>query len=153
MFLIIFTRTVNAQTDSLITRDLFFKDPLINLSRSHNPSDDSVTYVLDFLKLDKHWLQRIQLTKNDLKSVKIRNANIIIETRLPILFNGKLLLKKAEKRENLYLIMPDKIKSIIKSKETKAYGKIGKNGILIIETQQPNCPNWRMQRILNYPMI
>jgi len=110
----------------------------INLSESHNPSKEPITYVVDFLQLDHTLASSINFQRHDIVSSKTEGSKIIVTTKLLIVLDGKLLSTQNEKREILATIDTKRIESITKVDKEKAfelYGKKGKNGALIVKTK------------------
>jgi hypothetical protein len=117
----------------------------IHLSKSHNPTGEQINYVVDFLQLDSSLFFSFQLQKNDIMKWEIinRKSEIIVETRLLIILDGRLLSTKKEKKKALSVIDKENIKSIKRIDEQEAielYGTSAVNGALIIQTQcYPDC--------------
>jgi len=110
----------------------------INLSESHNPSKESITYIVDFLQLDHALISSINFQRHDIVRSKTEGSKIIVTTKLLIVFDEKLLSTQNEKKEMLATIDTKRIESITKVDKGKAfelYGKRGKNGALIVKTK------------------
>jgi hypothetical protein len=110
----------------------------INLAKSHNPSKEPISYVVDFLQLDSVLISSIEFQRNDIKGTKTEGSKIIATTRLLVVLDGMLLLTQKEKKENLSVINKEIIESIERIDEEKSselYGKKGKNGALLIRTK------------------
>ena len=108
----------------------------INLAKSHNPSKESVSYIIDFLQLDSLLISSIEFQTDDIKSSKTEGSKIVITTRLLVVLDGKLFSNQKEKKENLSIINKGNIESIVRIDKKKAielYGKKGKNGALLIK--------------------
>jgi hypothetical protein len=110
----------------------------INLSESHNPSKEPVTYVVDFLQLDHALISDINFQRHDIVRSKTEGSKIIVTTKLLIVLDGKLLSTQNEKKQMLSTIDTKRIESVTKVDKEKAfelYGKKGKNGALIVKTK------------------
>ncbi len=110
----------------------------INLAKSHNPSKEPISYVVDFLQLDSVLISSIEFQRNDIKGTKTEGSKIIVTTRLLVVLDGALLLTQKEKKENLSVINKEIIESIVridKEKASELYGKKGKSGALLIKTK------------------
>lgn len=108
----------------------------INLAKSHNPSKEPVSYIIDFLQLDSLLISSIEFQTDDIKSSKTEGSKIVITTRLLVVLDGKLFSNQKEKKENLSIINKGNIESIVRIDKKKAielYGKKGKNGALLIK--------------------
>jgi len=110
----------------------------INLSKSHNPSKEPVSYIVDFLQLDHMLISSINFQRHDIVRSKTEGSKVIVTTKLLIVFDGKLLSTQNEKKKILSTIDTKRIESITKVDKEKAlelYGKKGKNGALIVKTK------------------
>lgn len=110
----------------------------INLSKSHNPSKEPVSYIVDFLQLDYMLISSINFQRHDIVRSKTEGSKVIVTTKLLIVFDGKLLSTQSEKKKILSTIDTKRIESIAKVDKEKAfelYGKKGKNGALIVKTK------------------
>ena len=110
----------------------------IDLSKSHNPSKEPVSYIVDFLQLDHTLISSINFQRHDIVRSKAEGSKIIVTTKLLNVLDGKLLSTQNEKKEMLSTIDTKRIESIVKVDKERAsemYGKKGKNGALIIKTK------------------
>lgn len=110
----------------------------IDLAKSHNPSKEPISYVVDFLQLDSLLISSIEFQRNDIKGTKTEGSKIIVTTRLLVVLDGVLLSTQKEKKGNLSVINKEIIESIERIDKGKAfelYGKKGKNGALLIKTK------------------
>lgn len=111
----------------------------INLSKSHNPSKESASYIVDFLQLDHMLISSINFQRHDIVRSKTEGSKVIVTTKLLIVIDGKLLSTQNEKKKMLSTIDTKRIESITKVDKEKAfelYGKKGKNGALIVKKKE-----------------
>ncbi|MBW6498326.1 MAG: hypothetical protein K0B09_08065 [Bacteroidales bacterium] len=111
----------------------------INLSKSHIPSNEPVSYVVDFLRLDSLLISSIEFQRNDIKDIRTESSEIIVKTRLWVVLDGVFLSTQKEKKEKLSVINKEIIESIERIDKIKAselFGKKGKNGALLIKTKK-----------------
>ena len=112
----------------------------MQLSESHVPTNSTIGYVVDFLKLDSATFFSIgQFQRSQIKRVRTndQNSEIIVTTRLLAVLNGELLSTTKDKTK-LSTINLDDIELITimdKDKAIENYGKKGKNGVLYIITK------------------
>lgn len=112
----------------------------IHLSNSHNPTNKSTSYVIDYLKIDSVSFFSIGLQKSDIKKTHTEayESIITITTNLAIVLNGELLSTTKEKKSKLSTISSENIESITKidkEQSIKTYGRKGKNGVLVIKSK------------------
>lgn len=50
----------------------------INLAKSHNPSKEDVSYIIDFLQLDSLQISSIEFQGDDIKCSKTEGSKIIV---------------------------------------------------------------------------
>lgn len=111
----------------------------VHLSNSHNPTDKSISYIVDYLKLDSATFFSItpRLQGSDIKRVRASNHEpvIIVTTNLAVVLNDELLSITKEKKKLSAINLTDieLIKKIEKEQSIELYGKKGKNGVLIIK--------------------
>jgi len=109
----------------------------ILLSKSHNPQNEPIGYIVDYLRLDSVSFFSIgQFHRSEIKSVHLNKQEpaIIITTKLLIVLNGELLSNSKEKSKLSTINLNDieLITKMDKEKSKKMYGKKGKNGVLDI---------------------
>lgn len=110
----------------------------IDLSKSHSLIKSPV-YVLDLVHVDSTMFFSIEIEHKDVKQINTKGDTILISTKLLAILNGKILDDRNEKREYLSSITKCDIESIIKLDKVEAvrkYGKQGKKGILLINTEK-----------------
>ena len=127
LFCLYFFTSLNAQKD-------------INLSKSHNPANCKMEYIIDNIHLDSISFSKFQLRKKDIVrlTVNAKNCKIIYYTKLLIVFDDALLFSDSDKKRILYNVNYNTIKSIERidiHKSKTIYGKWGKNGTIIIKTR------------------
>ena len=115
----------------------------IYLSNSHNPNNSTMSYVVDFLRLDSETFFSIgKFQEDEIKKVYVNNQDsaIIVTTKLLVVLNGELLSTSKMKFKLSMINLEDivLITKIDKAKSTELYGKKGKNGVLVIFTKSPN---------------
>ena len=119
----------------------------LNLSRSHNPSNKPIFYIIDGLKLSKEKCidAEIKLNTNNIKrlSVKKRRNAIRSEAESNIKINSKILfilnnLELDRKNKKLLSQINEEDITLLRFLERECaineYGKKGKHGALIIKT-------------------
>jgi hypothetical protein len=109
----------------------------IHLSNSHNSTDKSISYIVDYLKIDSITFFSIGLQKSDIKKVRASSQEpvIVVTTNLAIAFNNRLLSTSKEKKKLSTINLADieLIQKIEKEQSIELYGKKGKNGVLVIK--------------------
>jgi len=114
------------------------KAQTINLSKSHNPIQKPVIFVVDFINLDSLLISSIEFQRNDITNIRTENSKIIVTTRLLVVLDSVLLCTQKEKKVILPNVNKEKIESIEKigkEKAMKLYGRKGKNGALLVKTK------------------
>ena len=109
----------------------------IHLSNSHNPTNKSISYIVDYLKLDSITFFSIGFQKFDIKRVRtnVQEDVIVVTTNLIVVLNDELLSTSKEKKKLSTINLADieLIQKIEKEQSIELYGKKGKNGVLVIK--------------------
>lgn len=135
LLLVSLSSTLYAQEDTVSGKTGL----VIDLSKSHIPSNEPLIFFVDFMLLDTAQLYSLDFERNEVRNIQLdAKANTIaITTKLLFVLGGELYATKKEKRANLSRITSEKIASIEKidrGKASELYGKKGKHGALLITT-------------------
>ncbi len=109
------------------------------MSHSHIRVNKPITYVVDYLMLDRATFLPIELQEADVKRIRVNTqvSIVYITTTLAVVLNGELLLTQKEKEKLAAIQLADieLIQKIEKEQAIELYGKKGKRGVLVINTR------------------
>lgn len=122
----------------IISIGILYQTQTVNLSKSHNPTEVNISYIIDYLQLDSILMSSVKIESSEIKKIKMEDTKIIMKTKMLVVLDGVYLLTKKEKKRlsTINKEMIDYVEIIKKNRATELYGRKAKNGALFIKTKQ-----------------